>query len=362
MIDSIFLKALNEIDLTAEEIKYILEIEDRTELEILFNKAYEIKAKYVGKKSYFRGLIELSNYCTKDCYYCGIRKSNTNVSRYLMEEEEIINAAIWAYKNEYGSVVLQSGERNDPQYVEFIEKILKRIKKESDGKLGITLSLGEQSEETYQRWFNAGGHRYLIRIETSNPELYAKLHPADHNFKARKECLHTLKRLGFQVGTGVMIGLPGQTTDNLVNDIFFFRDNDIDMIGMGPFIEHKETPLAGVFGNFEDVKKDQYMLGLKMIAAVRLTLRDVNIASTTALQALNPFGREMGLKAGANIIMPNVTDIKYKESYQLYDGKPCLDENSSLCKDCISTRITGIDETIGLNEWGDSPHFKKRQE
>lgn len=362
MLNEILKKADSPEQYTREDLFFILNLESRDDLELLFDKAYEIKEKYIGRKSFFRGLIEVSNICKKDCYYCGIRKSNKNVERYMLEEEEIIECARWAYNNNFGSVVLQSGERTDESYINLIDRVLVKIKEISEGKLGITLSLGEQPEEVYKRWYNAGGHRYLLRIETSNRELYSKLHPEDHKFDERINCLKTLKKLGYQVGTGVMIGLPGQTTDDLVNDLIFFKENDIDMIGMGPYIEHHDTPLAGVMGDYEKIKRNQYRLGLKMIAAARLFLQDVNIASTTALQALNQFGREMGLKAGANILMPNITPTKYRESYILYDGKPCTDENSDLCKDCLSNRLTGIEETIGFNEWGDSPHFLKRKE
>jgi len=357
---------INKIDkkeqLLPGELEFILELEDRADINALFKKAYKIKEEHIGRKSYFRGIIEFSNICAKDCYYCGIRKSNKNVDRYMMDEAEIMEGAIWAYENNYGSIVLQSGEREDEKFVSFIESILKQIKEKTNDKLGITLSLGEQTKETYQRWYNAGAHRYLLRIESTNEKIYKSLHPQDHNFGRRYQCLKNLRETGYQVGTGVMIGLPGQTTADLANDIIFFKENDIDMIGMGPYIEHKDTPMAGCFENFDAIKGNQYLLGLKMIAATRIYLEDVNIAATTALQALNPFGREMGIKAGANIIMPNITSTQYRESYQLYDNKPCIDEDSSLCKDCLSNRIGGVEEIIGFNEWGDSPHFKKRQQ
>jgi biotin synthase len=350
----------NDIELGREDLKTILSIKDADDLTALFDKAYEVKQKFVGKKAFYRGIIEFSNICSKNCYYCGIRRSNENVDRYMMKEEEILEGAKWAYENNYGSIVLQSGERQDNFFIEFIEYVLRKIKEISDGKLGITISLGEQSREVYKRWFDAGAHRYLLRIETSNPELYRQLHPDDHDFERRRSCLDMLRDVGYQVGTGVMIGLPGQTIDDLINDLFFFRDNDIDMIGMGPYIVHKDTPVAESIDDFEALKSEQYLLGLKMIAAARLLLEDVNIASTTALQALNPSGREMGLRAGANIIMPNVTDVKYREAYQLYENKPCIDEDSELCLGCLEKRIFDIDEEIGYGEWGDSPHFSKR--
>ncbi len=343
---------------TPEEWRALLDCSAPEVRQALYEAAYRVKLDTVGPTVYFRGIVELSNMCSKDCYYCGIRRSNTNVERYQMSEEEILRDALWAHEHKYGSIVLQSGERQDAQFVEQIERILRRIKEASGGELGITLSLGEQSEAVYRAWFEAGAHRYLLRIETTNPDLYRALHPESHTFDARVACLDTLRRVGYQVGTGVMIGLPGQTSEDLANDIAFFRDRDIDMIGMGPYVLHSETPLADGLDSIDP--ETQLELGLKMIAVTRLVLRDVNIAATTALQALNPIGREMGLQAGANIIMPNLTDTPYRKSYQLYEGKPCLDEDSTLCRGCLQKRVAGIGETIGLGEWGDSPHFLKR--
>ena len=358
----IFEKIDTNETLTRDDLAGLLVLEHPQDVEVLKQKAYDVKVQVVGRKVFFRGIVEFSNICTKDCYYCGIRKSNQKVERFLMPEQEILNAAQWAYENEYGSLVLQSGERSDAQFVDFIETVLLRIREISNGKLGITLSLGEQTGETYRRWFKAGAHRYLLRIESSNPELYASLHPEDHDFEKRRKSLETLRSVGYQVGTGVMVGLPGQSVQDLADDILFFRDNDIDMIGMGPYIPHADTPLAEDFPSFEVIKSRQLRLGLNMIAVTRLFLKDTNIAATTALQALHPNGREMGLLAGANIIMPNVTETRYRSSYQLYDGKPCLDENSDLCRGCLENRIHKIGEEIGYNEWGDSPHFFARQE
>ncbi len=344
-----------------EDLKYLLNLSDHADVDALHKKAYDIKLQHVGKTVYFRGIIEFSNICVKDCYYCGIRKSNTKTQRYQMTEDEIINAAVWTYQRHYGSIVLQSGERSDPHFIDFIERILKQIREKCGGALGVTLCLGEQAEGTYQRWFDAGAHRYLLRIETSNKQLYKKIHPHDHDFDRRKACLETLRRVGYQVGTGVMTGLPFQTTGDLVNDILFFKKNDIDMIGMGPYIAHDETPLAQHVSDVQVVSEEQLILGLNMIAVTRILLRDVNIAATTALQALHPIGREKGILAGANIIMPNVTDTKYRESYQLYQNKPCIDENATMCRSCLERRIYGIGEDIGFQQWGDSPHFFARK-
>ncbi len=344
---------------TREQLAELLSLTDPADVAELYAAAYATKKETVGTVVHFRGIVEFSNVCVKDCLYCGIRKSNTAVERFTMTEDEIVEAALWAFESEYGSIVIQGGERQDPAFVEFIERALLRIKKESGGKLGVTLSLGEQSLDTFRRWFIAGAHRYLLRIESSNRELYNTLHPETHTYDARIQALADLRTAGYQVGTGVMIGFPGQTALNLADDVLFFRDKDIDMIGMGPYIVHEDTPMAKTATEGFDGDAN-LELGLKMIAVTRLFLRDVNIAAATALQALNPTGRELGLQAGANIIMPNITETKYRSAYQLYNGKPCLDENSTMCRGCLQRRIDSIGETIGFNNWGDSPHFAKR--
>ncbi len=348
-------------ELAVDELVALLSITDKDELQALYDCAYFLKEQYVGKIAYFRGIIECSNLCIKDCYYCGIRKSNTNVERFQMDEDEIFKEAVWAYEAEYGSCVIQSGERRDEEYISMIERVVGRIKEATKGKLGITLSLGEQTEETYRRWRAVGAHRYLLRIETTNPGLYAKIHPDDHSLEERKECLAALRRTGYQVGTGVMMGLPGQTMEDLANDILFLKEIDIDMVGMGPYIPHSDTPIGKEIPPYTDEQKRAALqLGLKMIAVTRIVLKDINIAAATALQALEYTGREQGLRCGANVIMPNVTETDYRPKYQLYDNKPCTDENSSMCRGCLSGRIEGIGETVGFNEWGDSPHFHKR--
>ncbi len=362
MTNEILKKAKAGEQLSVEELVALLSITDKDELQALYDVAYFIKEQYVGLVAYFRGIIECSNLCIKDCYYCGIRRSNEQVERFEMDEEEIFKEALWAYEADYGSCVIQSGERQDETYISMIERVVKRIADATKGEMGITLSLGEQTEETYTRWKTAGAHRYLLRIETTNPTLYARFHPADHKLEVRKECLASLRRTGYQVGTGVMMGLPGQTMEDLAKDILFLKEIDIDMVGMGPYIPHSDTPMGKEVESYTDEqKKDALTLGLKMIAVTRIVLKDVNIAAATALQALEYTGREQGLRCGANVIMPNVTETDYRPKYQLYDDKPCTDENSSMCRGCLSGRIMGIGETVGFNERGDSPHFHKRK-
>ena len=343
--------------LTHRELVEVLTWPDADEL---FAAAYAVKRREVGRFVSFRGLIEFGNACEKNCYYCGIRKDNGKVRRYRMDADEIVREAKWAFKAGYGSLVLQSGELAGEANVAFVEDVLKRIHAFGGDDFGVTISLGEQTEETYRRWREAGAHRYLLRIETSNPALYAKLHPADHSWRRRRNCLRTLRRCGYQVGSGVMSGLPGQTSDDLASDVEFFASEDVDMIGMGPYIPHADTPLGKDAPWTTELRKARLELGLRMIATTRLHLHDVNIAAATALQALDPEGREKGLLAGANVIMPNVTDVRYRADYQLYTDKPCLNENSSLCRGCLERRISAIGETILWNKRGDSPHWGKR--
>jgi biotin synthase len=350
---------VNKPSFSKEEIVALLQTEG-ADRQLLFERALEVKLREVGNKVYFRGLIEFSNVCSKDCYYCGIRNSNQHVKRYNLTDEEILTAARFAFENNYGSVVLQSGETSSSAFTKRIENIIREIKKLSNDQLGITLSVGEQSEEVYQRWFNAGAHRYLLRIETSDRELYKKLHPADHRFDFRMGCLETLKKLGFQVGTGVMIGLPFQTVENLAGDLLFMKEFDVDMVGMGPYIEHSETPLYQYRDELWNLQT-RFDMSLKMVAILRVMMKNINIAATTALQAIDPLGREKAVKVGANIIMPNITPGKYRNDYTLYQNKPCVDEEPDQCAGCLDARLALADSEIGYGEWGDSKHFQKRK-
>ena len=354
-------KALAEEPLSRSDLVRLLAADAPEEREALFRAAYEMKRRYVGTVAYFRGIVECSNVCVRDCFYCGIRRSNTRVERFSMSEDEIFREALQAFEARYGSCVIQAGERRDEAFVGMIERVVRRLKEATGGRLGITLSLGEQSEATYRRWREAGAHRYLLRIETSNPRLFARIHPLESRFEERRECLRILRRTGWQVGTGVMTGLPGQTLDDLAGDILFFREEDIDMIGMGPYIPHPDTPMGREVPPFDaEAKRRALELGLKMIAVTRLFLRDVNIASTTALQALDPVGREKGLRCGANVVMPNLTDTAYRVRYRLYEGKPCLDENAAMCRACLARRVESIGETVGWDRWGDALHYFRR--
>lgn len=347
--------------LDAGEMAQLLSLTDPADLARLYAAARAVKLRECGKGVAVRGLVEAGNVCAKDCLYCGIRKSNRNVRRYSLEADEIAAAAAEARDLGYASLVIQSGEIEGEAHTRFIEEVLRRI---APLDLGVTLSLGEQSEETYARWRAAGATRYLLRIETSNPELYARIHPAECDFKRRIECLAALRRTGYQVGTGVMCALPGQTAEDLARDIAFFGEIDADMIGMGPYIPHRDTPMGeharfGEKGGIPDAE-ERMSLGLKMIAVTRLYLHDVNIAAATALQALAHDGRERGVAAGANVLMPNVTDVKRRRDYQLYAGKPCLDEAASMCRKCLDRRLASVGEELLYGQRGDSRHFAAR--
>jgi len=278
-----------------------------------------------------------------------------------LSEKEVLEAVNYAIEARFGSVVLQSGEISNRPHTRKITHLIKEIKQLSHNKLGITLSLGEQSEETYREWFEAGAHRYLLRIEVSNPKLYGRLHPnnKNHDYQLRLDCLKLIKKIGYQVGTGIMIGLPFQTIDDLVDDLFFIKDFDVDMVGMGPYIEHPSTPLYE-YRHLLIPKKERFGLAVKMVAVLRILMKDINIASTTALQALDKQGREKGLMAGANIVMPNITPVFYREGYKLYEGKPGTDETPQQSLKKLEHQINKAGDTIAYDEWGDSHHFENR--
>jgi len=328
------------------------------EKKCLFKEAARVKKEHVGDIVYFRGLIEFSNLCHKNCLYCGIRSGNRKVVRYDLTDEEIIDSARYAFDNRYGSIVLQSGELESNAFTKRIDSLLKKINSLTHGGLRITLSCGEQEEDVYRQWFESGAQRYLLRIETSNPGLYSRLHPNDrkHSFNRRVDCLNNLKKIGYQAGTGVMIGLPFQTTADLADDLLFMQQNDIVMIGMGPYLEHTDTPLYK-YRSLLLPREKRFDLTLKMIAVLRIIMKDINIAATTAMQAIDKLGREKAIMVGANVIMPNITPGSYRDDYLLYDGKPCIDENPEDCKTCLEARIAIAGNEIAYGEWGDSAHY-----
>ena len=284
----------------------------------IFAAACELKVRVVRGEVLPRGLVECSNICAKDCLYCGIRRGNGKVARYRLAEEDVFACIDEARRRGYPAVAFQAGEVESEANTAYYERLLAKC-----CGLEVTLSLGEQTEDVYRRWKDAGALRYLIRIETSNRELYGRIHPADCSFDRRLGCIRTLKRLGYVTGTGVMIGLPGQTLKDLADDILFFAREGADMVGMGPYIPHADTPLAArAAGGASDDRQKLLELGLKMIALTRLHLWDVNIVAATALEALDPErGRERGIAAGANVVMPVLTPESSRRSYDLYPGK-----------------------------------------
>ncbi len=326
----------------------------------LFERASQVKLQNVGNTVYLRGLIEMSNVCDKDCYYCGIRKSNSAVHRYVINEEEILEAVRFAYENGYGSVAIQSGELQSSAFTEKINRILQKTREISNGEIGVTLSCGEQTEETYRKWFESGAIRYLLRVETSNPELYRKLHPntPKHSIEKRIEALETLKAIGYQTGTGVMIGLPFQTVEDLADDLLFMKNFNIVMCGMGPYIEHHQTPLYQYKDELLPLGK-RLNLALKMVAILRLLMPDINIASTTALQSIEKNARMRAIQIGANVLMPNITPRKYRDDYFLYENKPVSEQSDEDDLIVLVKSLAEINHEIGFGVQGNSKHFTK---
>lgn len=346
-------------DWGANDIIQLLQLKGDDE-QLLFDFSEKIKQQNVGNVVYLRGLIELSNVCEKDCYYCGIRKSNHHIHRYSVSEDEVLKVVKYAYENGYGSVAIQSGEIQSNAFTEKIIRILQKTTKLSNGELGVTLSCGEQTEETYRQWFDAGASRYLLRIETSNPSLYRKLHPNDeiHSFEKRLEALTMLKIIGYQTGTGVMIGLPFQTIEDLADDLLFMKNLDIAMCGMGPYIEHHKTPLFAFKDSLMPLKS-RFNISLKMIAILRIMMPDINIAATTALQTIDKNGREKAIQIGANVLMPNITPRKYRDDYFLYENKPVSGQSEDDDLDNLEKSLQTINHQIGFGKQGNSKHFGK---
>ena len=300
----------------------------------LFKVADEVRDKYLGSSVHLRGLIEFSNVCKRNCMYCGLRRDNKNIKRYRLSEEEILDFAKKAISYGFKTIVLQGGE-DDYFTINRMSTIIKELKKFD---IAITLSLGEKSYEEYKAFKEAGADRYLLRIETTDKNLYEELDPG-MSHEERKRCLNDLKTLGYEVGSGSLIGLPGQTMESIADDILFFKEINVDMLGIGPFIPNNDTPLANAIGG-------DFTLSLKVMAIIRLLLPDINIPATTAMETLNKNGRIIALQSGANVVMPNVTEGEYRKLYALYPGKICVGDTPSHCRNCISSKIHSIGRTI----------------
>lgn len=321
-------KAENNHELTKEEIVALLK--DDEHRDELYSAADRVRKKYVGDGVHLRGLIEFSNICKRNCMYCGLRRDNKNLKRYRIKEDDLIELARRAKSYGYQTVVLQSGE-DDYYTVDKLRYVVSEIKKLD---LAITLSIGEKTYEEYKAYKEVGADRYLIRIETTDKNLYEKLDPG-MSHENRKECLYNLRELGYEVGTGCLVGLPNQTLESIADDILFFKEIDADMIGVGPFIPNEDTPLG-------NEKTGDFHLSVKVTAIIRLLMLDINIPATTAMESLEPEGRSKALKAGANVVMPNVTEGEYRKLYALYPGKICVNDTPNHCRKCITLKINKI--------------------
>lgn len=325
---SLPIKLKEEKNLSDEELLKLLSTNEYdSELHTL---ADEVRREIYGEDVYIRGLIEISNYCKNDCYYCGIRRSNKSAVRYRLTKDDILVCCEEGYKLGFRTFVMQGGE--DPYYTDDVMCGIVSAVRERYSDCAITLSLGERSYESYLALYNAGANRYLLRHETANAEHYGKLHPQSMNLQNRKDCLFNLKKIGYQVGSGFMVGSPYQTTENLVEDLRFLQKLSPDMIGIGPYVTHAQTP----FASFENGSVE---LTLRLLSVLRLMFPYVLLPSTTALGTLHPQGRELGLKAGANVVMPNLSPVKVRKLYELYENKICTGEEAAQCRDCLEKRV-----------------------
>lgn len=324
--------------LTKSEITALLK--DEIHQQALFDKADSVRKQYVGDAVHLRGLIEFSNICRNNCLYCGIRRGNAQVCRYRMTEEEVIETARKAVNLGFKTIVMQSGE--DMYYdASRMCRIIEAIKKFD---IAVTLSIGERTYAEYKAFRNAGADRYLMRIETTDKELYHKLDP-EMSWQHRYECLLALKELGYELGSGIMVGLPEQSIESIAEDLLFLKELEVDMAGIGPFIPHPQTPLAKEKGGTLN-------LALRTMAVMRLLLPDINIPATTAMESLAPNGRILALQAGANVVMPNVTDREYCKLYELYPNKACMNDTPAHCRSCIGQKILSLGRTIGTGYGG----------
>lgn len=338
-------KLIKYHELTKEEYVELLESSDKAGIvNCLAKEAVKLRMKYYGKKVYTRGLIEFTNYCKNDCYYCGIRRSNRHADRYRLTKEEILECCRNGYKLGFRTFVLQGGE--DPWYTdEKIVDIICSIKQEYPD-CALTLSIGEKSFESYRKYKEAGADRYLLRHETACESHYKMLHPKEMSLKERKACLYNLKELGYQVGAGFMVGSPKQTLSDIADDLIFLKELNPQMVGIGPFIPHSDTIFASEeAGNLN--------LTLFLLSIIRIILPKVLLPATTALGTIDPKGREKGLSVGANVVMPNLSPLTNRKKYDLYDNKICTGEEAAECISCLAKRVESIGYEL-VNERGDA--------
>jgi biotin synthase len=346
---------MNSTPTRADILDWLRE-DDGRKIAQLWEVADQTRRTQVGDEVHLRGLIEVSNHCARQCAYCGLRAGHQALRRYRMTASEIIAGARLAHELGYGTVVLQAGE-DDALTADFMAEVIRDIKAETG--LAITLSLGERSEADLSAWKQAGADRYLLRFETSDARLYQRIHPARHGMSMdRIALLGKLKQLGYEVGSGIMVGLPGQTLPSLAEDILLFHELDLDMIGIGPFLAHPATPLGrhaleSATAALADQAPASELLVYKIIALTRLVCPAANIPSTTALATLNPRdGRELGLQRGANVCMPNLTPAKYRRHYEIYPDKACMQETAQACHSCLTARIRRLGRQVGRGPGG----------
>lgn len=316
-----------------DEFRQLIDNHDKEDSEYLFELARNVRESEYGKDVYIRGLIEFTNYCRNDCYYCGIRCSNTNAARYRLDKETILKCTDEGYRLGFRTFVLQGGE--DMHFTRNIISDIVYSIKEQHPDCAITLSVGERDYDDYLEWHKNGADRYLLRHETASEEHYGKLHPSCMSLSKRKECLYNLKEIGYQVGAGFMVGSPYQTADCIIEDLNFLKELQPHMIGIGPFISQKDTP-------FSDMENGTLDMTLLLLGILRLMFPKVLLPSTTALGTINPRGRELGLLAGANVVMPNLSPVSVRDKYKLYDNKICTGEESAQCAGCLKQRIESV--------------------
>jgi biotin synthase len=342
---------MNEIQLRDENLKqdilYILESNDEVLLKKLFEYADAVRKKYMGDGIFLRGIVEFSNFCKNTCAYCGLNKNNKKIVRYRLNIDEILDSVKKIIESKIYTIVLQSGEEEDFD-IYFLEKIILKIKNLYP-EIAITLSIGERTREEYKILKNAGTDRYLLKIETTNKKLYNELHK-DMSFENRLNCLKVLHELGYQVGTGNIIGLKNQTLEMIADDLIFFKDGNFDMISISPFIPHQETLL-------HDIKIADLNLTLKTMALARILTKNSHIPATTALGSMGKDYRIDGLKAGANIVMPNFTPSPYRGYYEIYPNKRCVNDEGTMCKNCLEKMVKSIGRYI---ESGRGDSFRKK--
>lgn len=331
-------------DIAKEQLNELLFVDDDEKISYLYESAREVCDKIYGKDIYIRGLIEFTNYCKNDCFYCGIRRSNNQANRYRLSKEQIISCCETGYELGFRTFVLQGGEDihfTDDKVCEIVSEIRNKF---SD--CAITLSIGERKKESYQRFFDAGANRYLLRHETADTDHYNKLHPSELSLENRMECLRNLKEIGFQIGCGFMVGSPYQTVDTIYKDLRFIKELKPAMVGIGPFIPQHATP-------FCDKKAGTMEQTLRLLAIIRLIEPKVLLPATTALGTIHPLGREKGILAGANVVMPNLSPTDVRKKYELYDNKICTGDEAAECRSCLQNRIEKIGYNIVINR-GDS--------